>query len=188
MGNIERRGKARARKRNLHRAILGAVSVTGLLAVALVAPNLPAALKRLGMLPTGSKDVGTINRARNTLLAKGLLSRTKDGYLELTESGRLELARTLSTDRTRRAPRWDGRWRVLIFDIPEKRRLVRDRMRLMLKDIGFILLQDSVWAYPYDCEEIVALIKTELQLGSRVLYMIVDEMEGDSTLRRRFGL
>lgn len=188
MGNIEKRGRARARKRDLQRAILGTVSAVGLLAVAMVAPNLPSALKKLGMLPTNSRDSGSINRARNTLIKKGLLAQTKEGFLKLTADGERALLLAQSGDNTRSPRHWDGRWRVLIFDIPETRRLTRDKARLMLLNLGFTLLQGSVWVYPHDCEEVVTLLKAELRIGKQMLYLIVDEMEGDARLRRRFGL
>lgn len=49
-------------------------------------------------------------------------------------------------------------------------------------------LQDSVWIYPYDCEDLVALMKADLRIGADVLYMIVERLERDKYLRRHFGL
>ncbi len=46
----------------------------------------------------------------------------------------------------------DGRARVLVFDIPENRRLCRDRFRQHIKMLGFRLHQKSVWVSKYDCE------------------------------------
>ena len=54
--------------------------------------------------------------------------------------------------------------------------------------IGFVRLQDSVWVYPYDCEDLIVLLKADFKIGKDVLYMIVDEMEGDTHLRKEFGL
>ena len=154
-----------------------------------MAPSLPLALKKLGMLPTGPRDIGTVNRARNRLLKRGLLMRTNEGFLALTPAGERTLRIAQAREAASRKPRrWDGRWRVLIFDIAEKRRGLRDRTRRMLADIGFVRLQDSVWAYPYDSEELVALLKADLKIGKDLLYLIVDEMEADHVLRRRFGL
>lgn len=41
---------------------------------------------------------------------------------------------------------WDGVWRLVIFDIPEKYRLVRGTLRRRLKEWGFVPWQKSVWA------------------------------------------
>lgn len=40
---------------------------------------------------------------------------------------------------------WDGVWRLVIFDIPEKNRKVRDTLRRRLKEWGFVQWQKSVW-------------------------------------------
>lgn len=48
---------------------------------------------------------------------------------------------------------WDGKWRIVIWDIPEKRRLARDLLRYKLKQLGFERLQKSVWVCKKNCTE-----------------------------------
>lgn len=55
-----------------------------------------------------------------------------------------------------------------------------------MQSFGFYRLQDSVWVYPYDCEDVIGLLKTNLGLGSAVLYMIVEKIENDRRLREHF--
>ena len=90
--------------------------------------------------------------------------------------------------RLKRPRRWDGKWRVLIFDIPESNRFIRATIRQTLAAVGFICLQGSVWIYPYPCEEFVALLKADLRIGKRLLYMIVEELESDGWLKEKFNL
>jgi DNA-binding transcriptional regulator PaaX len=78
--------------------------------------------------------------------------------------------------------------KVIIFDIPDKKRRIRDHIRELFKSAGFYLLQESVWAYPYDCEDIIALLKTDFGVGRNLLYLIVEELENDKHLRKDFGL
>lgn len=77
---------------------------------------------------------------------------------------------------------------VTFFDIPERRRGVRSRLRLFMSEYGFVRLQDSVWIYPYDCEDLIALAKANLRIGVDVLYMIVERLERDTHLREQFNL
>lgn len=189
MGHIEERGRKRAKKRNLQYALLTTVAMVGIIALAAVPSNLPIALHRLGMLPTGPNNRGSVNRARNRLIKRGFLMRTRDGFLRLTSSG----MRTLHIMEARAAlannpRRWDGRWRILIFDIPERRKHLRRSLRASLYTVGFARLQDSVWVYPYDCEDFVALLKADLKIGRELLYLIVDEMESDGVWKERFKL
>ncbi len=49
--------------------------------------------------------------------------------------------------------KWDGRWRIVIFDIPEKRKQARHLLRNSLKKWGFKPWQKSVWATKANCTE-----------------------------------
>lgn len=84
--------------------------------------------------------------------------------------------------------KWDGKWRILIFDISEKRKRDRDKLRFILRSIGFFKLQNSVWVYPYDCEDLINLLKTDLHIGKAILYIVADKIEYDINLKKRFDL
>lgn len=84
--------------------------------------------------------------------------------------------------------KWDGKWRVLAFDIPEKKRSLRNKVRSTLQGFGFQKLQDSVWVFPHDCEDLIALFKADMRIGYSMLYMIVDEIEGQDRIKELFSL
>jgi len=46
--------------------------------------------------------------------------------------------------------RKDGKWQMIIFDIPEKKRFLRDLLREHLYFLGYKILQKSIWVSPYD--------------------------------------
>ena len=157
--------------------------------MALVAPNAVQMLKLFGFSKTGKRDKEVIRRAQKRLLEKGLLTRNKDGYIKLSEEGEKELRKIERNEfKINKPKKWDGKWRLLIFDIPEKMKRVREKVRNTLSSIGFVWLQDSVWVYPYDCEDLVVLLKTDFQVGKSLLYLIVEEMENDRHLRDHFDL
>lgn len=168
--------------------VLETAAAAGVIGIALVAPNVIGAMKKLG-IPLSIRQETTIARARKRLVEKGLLAYEK-GFLRLTEKGRAALARLdLSAYRTQKKKRrWDGRWRILIFDIPETKRVLRDKVRRTLKAIGFTRLQASVWLYPYDCEDLITLLKADFKIGKDLLYIIADEVEYDAKYRQYFGL
>ncbi len=60
---------------------------------------------------------------------------------------------------------WDGRWRIVIFDIPEKKRAIRSLLRRKLKEWGFTKWQRSVWASKKNCtkqlRDYIKLLKIE---------------------------
>ena len=68
--------------------------------------------------------------------------------LRLTDIGR---EKTLMLSLLENEDKWDRKWRIIIFDIPEKRRIARDLLRQKLKGWGFIPWQQSVWVTKKNC-------------------------------------
>ena len=167
--------------------ILGTVMAAGLLSVTLLAPNLPQVLKQL----SGKKRryrLDSISRSRDRLIDRGLLLYSK-GFIEVTEKGRLVLNDWERKNYTIHSPRrWDKKWRILIFDIKETRRELREKLRNTLIAIGFKRLQNSVWVHPYDCEDFITLIKTDFKIGQDLLYIIADSIENGRKLKEYFRL
>jgi phenylacetic acid degradation operon negative regulatory protein len=54
--------------------------------------------------------------------------------------------------------KWDGRWRLVLFDVPESCRRARDKLRMHLHNRGFGYLQNSVWITPDDAKAERALL------------------------------
>ena len=84
--------------------------------------------------------------------------------------------------------KWDHKWRIAIFDIPETHAALRNRVRDILKRAGFAQLQRSVWVFPHECEELVRLIKEESHLSQHILYGVLDRIESEKRLKKLFGL
>ena len=187
MGRLEIESRKRTQRANLKKIILSTVAIAGALSVVAVAPNALGAMMKLGLVPT-KRQKEFINSSRSRLLQKGLLA-SQDGFLRLTPKGEKVLRALEVRDFHLQKPkRWDGKWRVLIFDVPEKRKKTREQIRQALLQIGFVRLQDSVWIYPYDCEDIMTLLKADFHIGKDVLYLVVDVLENDKLFRQHFGL
>lgn len=83
---------------------------------------------------------------------------------------------------------WDGRWRIVAFDIPEKYRLLRNQVRGILKRAGFVQLQQSVWIFPHDCKELILLIQRESALSRFILYGVLESIESEERLKSIFEI
>lgn len=135
--------------------------------------------------------VGVVNQALKRLQNRGLVKITENNgikVISLTDQGmalmnKIELCKA----RIKIPKRWDGKWRIVIFDVKEKNKAVRDRLRETLRGLGFKRLQHSVWIYPYPCDEIVELTKRSYELGRNVLYFSSDRFPGDYPFVRLFG-
>ena len=193
MGPLEQKSKRRTRRGNLEKALLGTLVVAGGIGVALLAPGVLQLLKHVDPDWIYKRDPRQrLREVAHRLKKKGLAEFRMEGgkkRFRLTARGERAMNSIWSENFQLKKPRrWDGKWRLVIFDIPEKRRSIRDRIRALVVRLGFLHLQDSVWVYPYDCEELVTLLKTDLKVGRAVLYIIADAIEFDKPLRQHFSL
>ena len=110
--------------------------------------------------------------------------------VQLTEDGKKMIEKLVLCEyRISEMPVWDGKWRIIIFDIKEKRRRIRERLRTLLFGAGFVRLQDSVWVVPYPCDEFVQLVRAHLASGTgELLAFVAEGLEADRRLREHFGL
>ena len=187
MGKLEEKSKKRSRKKNLQKIILNTVYTAGLLGVGLLAPNVIGAMDKLGLIPN-RRQKECISSSASKMVKKGLLKYNGKFY-ELTPSGQARMRQWQFADfKFRRPKKWDKKWRVIIFDIPDKKKSIRDQIRNLFKQAELYPLQESVWVYPYDCEDIIALLKTDFGIGKNLLYIIAEEIENSRYLREEFGL
>lgn len=190
MGNLEKENNRQIRASKINKAVLGSVAAVGLLGVALVVPNALQALKLFNLdkkLLRNSRC--SINSSRRRLIEKGFLEYAKDGFIRLTPLGEKVLRKMEACEyKVEKPKKWDHKWRMLIFDIKEYKRGLRDKIRNTLISIGFIKLQNSVWVYPYDCEDLITMLKADLEIGKEVLYVIADKIENEKVLLESFGL
>lgn len=188
---MEKEARNVRRLKSFQQAMLMAVVLGGVVVVAATIPNAAQLLRFFPGYKKGARFNYQAKSALGRLAAKGLVTFEEvDGkrYARITEKG--ERLLQMETERTTVAKkrRWDRRWRVVIFDIPERRKSVRASLRRFMNEYGFVRLQDSVWIYPYDCEDLIALAKANFRIGADVLYMIVERLEHDKHLREHFKL
>ena len=189
--SLEKDLRKEMRMTAVRRAVLGSVAAVGVISTTLITPNALLMLKPFLKQYERQKKYQT-KKAISRLIAGGFLMMEKTSrgsFVVLTKKGKNYVAQwELRGYKVKKPKKWDKKWRVVIFDIPEKRKQLRGEVRTILTGIGFVRLQDSVWIYPYNCEEFVVLLKAELGLGRDVLYLIVDRVEDDRALRIRFKL
>ncbi len=78
---------------------------------------------------------------------------------------------------TEKKKRSDGKWVMVVFDIPEKRRKIRDRLRSFLRSLGFQMFQKSIWISPYDVLEKVQKLAEKFYLEKSVRIFLIEEIE-----------
>lgn len=109
-------------------------------------------------------------------------------YISLTEKGRKK-AGWLQIDelKIKKPKKWDKKWRIVMFDIAHLKKLHRDAFRGKLKELGFQLLQKSVWIYPFKCKDEVDLLRDFFGLTENEIRLVVANNIGeDKELREAF--
>ena len=99
-------------------------------------------------------------------------------YLRMSAKGNALLA-TIKKEK-------DGKWRMIIFDIPESSRSVRDFLRSKLKQLGFKKWQNSIWVTPYLLPEDVEAELKQLSEKFFVRLITIESINNDSDLKKLF--
>ncbi len=132
-------------------------------------------------LPFSDKQItGSVRR----LVRSGDLTRKGRGVkavYRLTEKGQQRVRRRMSEFLAKPLV-WDGMWRMVIFDIEETQRNIRDQLRRFLKSLGFGRLQLSIWVSPFPVREILEEFLAQSGLGNIVLVAEADYVSGWGSL------
>lgn len=83
---------------------------------------------------------------------------------------------------------WQGKWYMVLFDVPEKERNKRIYLREFLKQVGFYPYQQSVYVFPYECKQEIELIKKIVEGGKYIDYVVVESLEREKELKLKFNL
>jgi len=116
-------------------------------------------------------------------MKKARLIAEQNGHFKITEKGKLKILWL-----KRPMKEWDGKWRIVIFDIPEKKRDLRNFFRSRLKELGFRFLQESVWISPYNIADKVENLINQSKAGRYVHYLVVEEIDNKNILMKLFHL
>ena len=137
-----------------------------------------------------------LNRKKATstfsyLKKRGLIEIKREGHdvrIALTKEGRKRAEKYQIDDLKIEEPKkWDKKWRVVIFDIPNTSRLVRDVFRRKLKEFGFYPLQQSIWIFPYPCQEEIKFLRDFLGANQKQIQVLeVTKLENEGFFRNFF--
>ena len=111
-------------------------------------------------------------------------------HISLTAEGKKKAGRfQIDSLEIKKQKKWDGMWRLVIFDIPQLKNVQRNAFRGKLIDLGFTLLQKSIWICPYRCNDEIGLLRDFFGLSEKEIRLIVAQNIGnDSYFRKVFKI
>ena len=132
-------------------------------------------------------------RSIQTLYQSRLImySENKDGSVSvvLKHNGRRTALRYKLEEMAISRPRvWDKKWRVVLFDIPEKKRLLRDTLRRQLRQLGFVELQKSAFVHPFECQKEIDFVIELYDACRFVRFIEANHIDNELYLMKKFGL
>lgn len=124
----------------------------------------PLMAKVFGMCAPDYRQTA-INAQMGRLYKKGYISKIKRGrniFVSLVGDFWKLKGDFITTKRKKYQRGWDRKWRIIIYDIPETKKDKRNRLRELIKQLGFGKVQGSCWISCYDfSDEIYAFAKEE---------------------------
>lgn len=176
--------------------ILRVVVLGGVITTALAAPNAVQILdkpitKILNKLDERSRQ-RELQKTLTYMRRKQLISNSnalnyKHG-IKITEKGlkRLSVVSYKNLQITK-LDNWDKKWRIILFDIPENQKSLRNSFTLKMKSLGLTQLQKSVWIHPFPCKNEIIHVSERHGLTKYITYIETSHIDNQELLIKRFS-
>ncbi len=136
-----------------------------------------------------------LKRQASYYLRRKLSELEKDGYvtlgperIRLTKKGRLLLKQYESPSINVDDMKWDKVWRIVAYDIPNTKSKQRNIFRQHLRNLGFTQIQKSIFVFPYECKEEIAILARQSTVEAYVLYLHASYLPQQSELKKHYSL
>jgi DNA-binding transcriptional regulator PaaX len=174
----------------LAKEILKGLALGGFIIGCIAIPNLAQVANLFNS--RGWRDHCRVRQAVQRLQKKKLVRITnKNGkdIVEITELGKRKvLEYKLGTMQLARKEKWDGKWRIVMFDIPEQKKRVRNAISYKIKDIGMHPIQKSVFVFPYSCKDEIDFVGEMFGVRKNIIYIEAMYIEGADNIKRHFSV
>lgn len=130
-------------------------------------------------------DVPTCKRVFKELKRQGMIEiqREQGGYrIGLSvKAGHKLLVVAANEVKIPKMMKWDSKWRLVCFDIPRSKSSERMYLYRRLRELGFTLIQHSMWLHPFDCLDQIKQITEYIQLTKYVSVLEVTKLDERTT-------
>ena len=172
--------------------ILVGIGVLGLVVVGgAIAPNIFGILSKKRF--TKRKYDKKFNRTIHYLKERELI-KTKENpdgtfKVELSKNGKKKILEyDLEKLKIKPIRKWDGKWRFIMFDIPNKYKMRSNMLREKLKELGFYQYQKSVWIHPYPIENEMEFICQIFEVRPFIKLGEISSLDNSYRLKKKFKL
>jgi len=171
--------------------VLAVASMPALVFIAAAMGNAVQVFKQFEGSKRFSKNQirNSINHLRRQKLIEYVADKNGKTIVKITKKGESKL-RIFAIDliKIKKPKKWDGKWQLVMFDIPMRFTKGREALRYHLKELGFYQFQKSVWIYPYPCEDEIIFIADYFGVEKCVEILTAESILRDEKLKKHFRL
>jgi len=181
-----------SRRGEIIKEVLIGIGVLGLVIIGgAVAPNIFGSLSRGGFTKRkyDKKFIRTFHYLKERDLIKIRENQKGTFAVELSKNGKRKVLE-YDLEKLKIGPmkRWDGKWRFIMFDIPNKHKTRSNVLREKLKELGFYQYQKSVWIHPYPIENEMKLISQVFEVRPFIKLGEISSLDNSYKLKKKFRL
>jgi DNA-binding transcriptional regulator PaaX len=177
-------------KGELTKEILKVIAMGGLVVASLALPNLPQVFSLLGVKT--AKERFRIKRALRELEKQNFVDiymKDEEEVMEITEKGKKRILQYQIDDiYIKRPKKWDGSWRMVMFDIPEKHKKARKALTRKLQEMEFYPLQKSVFLCPFDCKDEIDFVSEFFGVRKFIKHVVAKKIDDENYFKRHYNL
>jgi len=168
--------------------LLDILKVGGIFALIVLAPNAVQILKFFNKKYPKRDFINSWNYLKKQNYV-AIIDKNDHSVIRLTTKGKKQAFKYFLNDlKIKKPKKWDNKWRLVVFDIPEAKRLARDVFRAKLKELGFLKLQDSVFILPYPCKKEINKILDFYNLQKYVYYIEAEKISSDDKIKKFYKI
>ena len=154
-------------------------------------PILKGYLKRRDEAQNSVYNLWQLRRNLKYLQKQKLVSlsqKSGETIIKITQEGRERIIKYKFEQMKIPTPsKWDNKSRIINYDISSLKKSRRDMFRTKVKALGFLNLQESVYLYPYPCENEISFLREYFGVGEEIIFVEVSRLENDGPYKKYFG-
>ena len=132
-----------------------------------------------------------VRRTADRLERRGLvkIEKNETGWVvKIADKGKTQILKYRLDELKSKSGKWDGKWRLVFFDVAESNKRKRDLLRRYLTKLGMKRMQESVFVSPYDVADEIKYLREVLEIPHGVKMGVLEWIENSEELKEVFEL
>lgn len=166
--------------------ILSVLLIAGIVVIAATMPNAVQLFKYFK--PKNAYERTRIKQSITHLEKQGFVKRRGEGFMLTTKGIKKATYYKIRSMRIARQKIWDKKWRLIMFDVPEKKKIARRAISHTLKELGCAQYQKSVFITPFPCEKEIDIVGDYFEVRKHIKIVLAEKVESEDVIKKTFNV